>query len=190
MRNQISCPARPTPPGIGSIVSTAQTRPPILTLRGDNVQAVARVNLSLLSNAAATADDQKIRHAILDLVYRGKAIDGQSYPYSPSLAGADNERALLEDAMAAVRDATAPRQWLPDDLKAVVIGAIKMITEGRLTVKDVNELVPKPGRFRRGRALTVLQARTPQAKESAEGSMLDHAAALDGGQSVNDVFND
>ena len=66
---------------------------PPLYPHGDNVQAIARVNLALLSNAAATADDQKIRRAILDLVKRGKVIDGQSYPYSPSLAGADNERA-------------------------------------------------------------------------------------------------
>ena len=50
------------------------------------------MNLPLLNSAAATADDQKIRDAILDLVDRGKMIDGQSYPYSPSLAGARNKR--------------------------------------------------------------------------------------------------
>ena len=49
---------------------------------------------------------------------------------------------LLDDAMAAVRDATAPRRWLPDDLKAVVTGAIKkMKNEGLLVVKDMKELV-------------------------------------------------
>ena len=61
--------------------------------------------------------NQKIRDAILDLINRGKIIDGQSYPYSPSPAGANNERALLDDAMAAVRDATAPRQWPPTTSK-------------------------------------------------------------------------
>ena len=38
-------------------------------------------------------------------------IDGQSYPYSPSLAGAQNARPLLDDAMTAVAKATAPHQW-------------------------------------------------------------------------------
>ena len=136
-------------------VELPNPEPPIYP-HGDNVQAIARVNLSLLSNAAATADDQKIQHAILDLVDRGKIIGGQSYPYSPSLAGADNERALLDDAMAAVRDATAPRPWLPDDLKAVVTGAIKkMKNEGLLVVKEMKELVAEPGRFRKGRGLAV-----------------------------------
>ena len=53
---------------------------------------------------------RKYGDAILDLVDRGKMIDGQSYPYSPSLAGAQNERALLDDAMAAVaeRDGAPP----------------------------------------------------------------------------------
>ena len=165
---------------------------PPLYPHGDNVQAIARVNLALLSSAAATADDQKIQHAILDLVDRGKLIDGQSYPYSPSLAGADNERALLEDALAAVRDATAPRPWLPDDLKAVVTGAIKkMKNEGLLVVKDMKELVAGPGRFRKGRGLAVTQTRTPRAKESVEdGSAVGHATPVDGGQLVNDPFND
>lgn len=132
--------------------------PPIYP-HGDNVQAIARTNLSLLSNAAATADDQKIQRAIMDLVVRCKVIDGQPYPYSPTLAGADNERALLDDAMAAVRDATAPRSWLADDLKAATAGAIKkMKKEGLLEVKDMKELMREPGRFRRGRGLRARSA--------------------------------
>ena len=172
-------------------VELPNPEPPIYP-HGDNVQAIARVNLSLLNNAAATADDQKIQRAILDLVDRGKIIGGQSYPYSPSLAGADNERALLEDALAAVRDATAPRPWIADDLKAVVTGAIKkMKNEGLLAVKDMKELVAGPGRFRKGRGLAVTQARTPPAKESINGGCAaGQATAVDGGQLVNDPFND
>ena len=72
-------------------------------------------------------------------------IDGQSYPYSPSLAGAKNERALLDDAMAAVADATAPRQWAPADLEAVTERAIaKMKDEGWLVEDNMKELMPKP----------------------------------------------
>jgi hypothetical protein len=119
-------------------------------------------------------------------------IDGKPYPYSPSTAGADNERAILDDAMAAVVTATAPQEWRPDDLKAVTAGVIKkMKTEGLLVAKNMKELAPGPGRFRRGRGLTVHEALTPQTKESVEErSVPDHATALDGGQSVNDPFND
>jgi hypothetical protein len=135
-------------------VELPNSEPPIYP-HGDNVQAVERVNLSLL-NTGVTTDDLKIRRAILEIVDRGKIIDGKSYPYSPSTAGADNERAILDDAMAAVAAATAPRGWRPDDLKAVTAGTIKkMKTEGLLAVKDMKELVPEPSRFRRGRGLKV-----------------------------------
>jgi hypothetical protein len=78
-------------------VELPNPEPPIYP-HGDNVQAITRVTLPLMNNAAATADDQKVRRALLDLVGGGKIIDGQSYPYSPSIAGAKNERALLDDA--------------------------------------------------------------------------------------------
>ena len=85
---------------------------------------------------------------------RGKEIDGHAYPYSPSLAGASNQRALLPDAIDAVSRATAPRQWLPGDLEAVIKTAInKMQADGRIVVEDMEDLMPKPGRFRRGRGL-------------------------------------
>jgi hypothetical protein len=110
--------------------------------------------LSVLSNAASTPGDQKIRQAIFDTVQRGKIIDGQSYPYSPSLAGAKNQRALLADATAAVAQATAPRQWLPHDLEAVTTRAIgTMIDDGSLVAHDMEKLMAKPGRFRKGRGL-------------------------------------
>lgn len=131
---------------------------PPLYPHGDNVQAVTREDLPLPNNAAVTEDDQKIRRAILDLVDRGKMIDGQSYPYSPSLAGAQNTRSLLDDAAAAVANATAPRQLPPGDLKAVAERAIaKMKEEGWL----VEEQISNAGRFRRGRALRVGRSRAP-----------------------------
>ena len=147
-------------------VELPNPEPPVYP-RGDNVQAIARVHLPLLNNTAATADDQKIRRAILDLVDRGKMIDGQSYPYSPSLAGAQNTRALLDDATAAVAEATAPRQWPPGDLKAATERAIdKMKEEGLL----VEEQMPSTGRFRRGRALRVDHSRIPSPDIGSDGS--------------------
>ena len=147
-------------------VELPNSEPPIYPY-GDNVQAVERVNLALLQTVTPTKADQKIRDALLDLIKRGKIIDGQSYPYSPSPAGAGRERALLDDAMAAVSDATAPGQWLPDDLKAVIVGAIKkMKAEGLLAEKGMKELMPKPGRFRKGRGLAVVGM--PQAAVQAD----------------------
>ena len=145
-------------------VELPNPEPPLYPF-GDNVQAITRVHLPLLNNAAATADDQKIRDFVLDLVDRGKMIDGQSYPYSPSPAGAQNKRPLLDDAMAAVAEATAPRQWPPGDLKAATERAIaKMKEEGLL----VEEQMPSTGRFRRGRASRVRRSRMPSSdKDSA-----------------------
>jgi hypothetical protein len=127
---------------------------PPLYPHGDNVQAITRVVLPIQPSGAANADDMKIEAAILQLVDRGKEIDGQYYPYSPSPAGANNERALMPDATTAVANATAPRQWLPGDLEAAIKTAInKMLADGRLAVENVEDLMPKPGRFRRARGL-------------------------------------
>jgi hypothetical protein len=113
---------------------------PPLYPHGDKVQAITRVVLPIQPSGAASADDMKIEAAILDLVDRGKEIDGQAYPYSPSLAGAENARALLPDAMVAVESATAPRQWLPGDLKAVINAAIKKLkADGRLIVGEMED---------------------------------------------------
>ena len=60
---------------------------------GDNVQAVARVDLLSISTAPASASDLETRREILDLVDRGKIIDGKSYPYSLNATGAKNRRA-------------------------------------------------------------------------------------------------
>jgi hypothetical protein len=127
---------------------------PPLYPHGDNVQAITRVVLPIQPSGMATADDMKIEAAILEVVDRGKMIDGQAYPYSPSLAGATNERALLPDAVAAVANATAPRCWAPGDLEAVIKAAInKMQADGRLVVEAMAKLMPKPGRFRKARGL-------------------------------------
>jgi hypothetical protein len=141
--------------------------PPIYP-HGDRVQAVVRVNLAVLGSAPA-ADDPKIRRAILDVVQRGKTIESQSYPYSPSPAGATNKRPLLEDAMNAVATATLPRSWQSDDLKAVTERAITdMKSDGWLVEYDIPESAK---RFRRGRALRVDWSKTPwEANGGADGS--------------------
>jgi hypothetical protein len=168
-------------------VELPNPEPPIYP-HGDNVQAISRVNLSLLNNAPAAGDDLNVRRALFDLVARGKIINGQSFPYSPSIAGAKNDRALLADAMAVVVKATAPRRWATSDLEAVTKRTIdKMETEGWIAVGDMKELMSEPGRFRKGRGLTVDRARTPWANASADGG---NAAIEGSGQLVNDAVND
>jgi AAA domain len=116
---------------------------------GDNVQAVARVSLPLPKTAAEAAENEKVQHAILDLVGRGKLIDDVRYPYSANVTGAKNMRALLDDAMAAVRDATPLRPWHSDDLRALVHAAIdKMKVEGQLFEGTIGK-----GRFHGSSAL-------------------------------------
>jgi hypothetical protein len=158
-------------------VELPNPEPPIYPF-GDNVQAITRVPLPFERNAGVAADDVKIRRALLDLVDRGKVIDGQPYPYSPSTAGADNERALLDDAMAAARDATVPRQWLPSDLEALIKDTIKRMKDEKWLIDgQVKDLKPAAKRFRRGRGLAVDWARTPWSASDV--------AHPDGSQSVN-----
>ena len=146
-------------------VDLPNAEPPVY-LFGDSVQAVQRVNLSALQAAPPTADDQKIQDAILDLIERGKMFDGQSYPYSPSLAGATNARAVLDDAMRAVAKATAPQQWSPGDLKVVIQHAItQMKKDGRLFEEEITK-----GRFRTGRALRVNRSCIPRPGTDSEGT--------------------
>ena len=102
-------------------------------------------------------------------------IDDQSYPYSPSLAGAKNERSLLDDAITAVAEATAPHQWPRGDLKAITERTIgKMKEEGLL----VEGQMPNKGRFRRGRALRVERSRIPSSDtDSDKTAPFDNTAA-------------
>jgi hypothetical protein len=114
------------------------------------------VQVPIPNGITGSTDEEKIRKSILDLVDKGKTINGKAYPYSPSAAGADNARALLPDATAAARTITAPRQWSPGDLEAVVKNAIKsMLAEGALVSRPMKELAPKTDRFQRGRGLQV-----------------------------------
>jgi hypothetical protein len=168
-------------------IELPNAEPPIYA-SGDRVQAVERVHLPQ-SSAYATADDQIIKRAIFDTVERGKVIGGLTYPYSPNVTGARNERSLLEDAIAAVQKATAPRPWHPDDLRAVVersIGTMK--SEGWLVEQEI-----PAGRFRRGRALTANWTRTPWAGEghtTPPGDGTLHPGSDPVGQWVNDMAND
>jgi hypothetical protein len=134
---------------------------------GDNVQAVARVQLAPQASGAASMDDHKIRQAILDLVARGKVIEGKVYPYSPNTTGAANVRSILDDAVAAARDATAPRQWAPGDLEAVVATTIKMLLkDGTLVPGEITGT----GRFRRGQGLQVNPSLTSNGDVDAAGT--------------------
>ena len=128
---------------------------PPLYPNGDNVQAITRVVLPIQPSGAASADDMKIEGAIFALVDRGKEIDGQFYPYSASPAGAKNLRPLMPDATIAVANATAPRQWPPGDLEAVIRSAIeKMKTDGRIVEGELKDIAPDAQkRFRKGRGL-------------------------------------
>jgi hypothetical protein len=151
-------------------VELPNPEPPLYPF-GDNVQAVTREYLPLQNNAPAADDDLKVKRALLALIARGKMIDGQSYPYSPSLAGAQNARELLDDAMAVVAKATASRELGPADLEAVTKRAIEtMKNDGWLIEGDMTDLSSKPGRFRRGRGLTVDKAHAPQADIANQGA--------------------
>jgi hypothetical protein len=163
---------------------------------GDRVQAVERIHLPLTSSASTAADDQIIKRSILDTVERGKIIGGVPYPYSPNVTGAKNERALIHDAMAAVANATAPRQWLPGDLQAVVERNIStMKADGWFVEGQI-----AGHRFRRGRTLQVDWPRTPWAADhrnvtkpgiATPYSNPDLQSADEGhGQWVNEVGND
>lgn len=130
---------------------------------GDNVQAIVRVRLPLQPNGSGPTDEDKIRTAIVDLVQRGKVIDGKSYPYSPSAAGNDNARAILPDAITAAQAATSPRAWSPGDLEVLIKAMIKQLQkDGTLAAGAMKDITPDPGRFRKGRGLHVSQSQLAQ----------------------------
>ncbi|WP_426440113.1 AAA family ATPase [Bradyrhizobium genosp. P] len=131
---------------------------------GDNVQAIVRELQPSQTGGAGSTDDQKIRQAILDLVNRGKMINGNFYPYSPNTAGAANERSIMEDAIAAAQTATTPRQWVPGDLEALVKTMIKtMQKEGALASRAITGA----GRFRRRQGLHTDPSLTTNGKPDA-----------------------
>jgi hypothetical protein len=148
-----------------SSIELPNSQPPTYP-SGDRVQAVARVKLPQFSLPATSAHDLTIKKAILEVVDGGKLIDGKSYPYSPNVTGAKNERALLDDAMVAAAKASAPHQWPPGDLQAVVERSIsKMQADGWLGDEEI-----KTGRFRRRRGLRVDWSRTPWSAAADGGS--------------------
>jgi hypothetical protein len=162
---------------------------------GDRVQAIDRARFPTVSRPAATMDDLKIKRAIADVVDRGKVIGGQPHPYSPNTTGAKNQRALLDDAMAAVANATAPRQWQPCDLQAVAERSIDSMRADKWLVEE--EITT--GRFRRGRGLRVDWPRTPWSSADADPVSGDPVETVEkepqhvdegGGQLVNGVVND
>ena len=127
---------------------------------GDGVQAVTRVYLPVI-NAASSNDEQQIRRAILDTIEHGAKMNGQNVPYSPNVAGARNQRTVTDDAMAAVKAATAPRTWLDIDLRSVVKRTIgSLCQDGWIVTDDI-----KTGPARRRKGLRVEWGRTPWALE-------------------------
>ena len=169
-------------------VTIPNPEPPVYPF-GDSVQAVQRVNLVQAANRST--DDQMVRGAILAVIQRGKMIDGDYYPYSPTPAGAKNQRALLDDAKDAIAAATAPRQWQDGHLKAVAEGTIrKMKSEGLIVEKDLNELKPNQKRFRKGRGLTIELSRTVVGHRSdgstgAIGATGSHSGQLFNSRSID-----
>jgi hypothetical protein len=149
-------------------INLQNAEPPIYPY-GDNVQAVVRVQLPVQSRAAGSTEEDKIRQTIIDVVDRRKLIDGKSYPYSPTSSGADNARDLLPDAIAAARSAIAPREIPPGDLEAAVKETIKsLMKEGILVSDNIKDLIPEPGRFRRGRGLRVDHSRISKGGSNAD----------------------
>jgi len=131
-------------------------------MTGDRVQAVERVNFSALPKNSV--DQQAIRRAIVDLLDRGKNIDGVFVPYSPATTGARNARALLADAFEAVRKTTASREWSDQDLEVIIPRELNGLKKEGIIFED--EI--KEGRFRRGRALRVDKLRVPWCSDSGE----------------------
>jgi KaiC/GvpD/RAD55 family RecA-like ATPase len=133
---------------------------------GDKVHAVKRAKFTPANNVQLTVDDKIIRRAILDVVQRGKIIDGETHQYSPKTTGAKNQRSVLDDAKAAVRQAVPHNQWAPGDLKAIVTRAVnRMLTDGWLIDEEIQQ-----GRFRRRRGLRVDWPRTHWPNKEGDGS--------------------
>ena len=97
----------------------------------------------------------------MKLIDRGVMIDGETVPYSPNSTGKNNQRAILDAAMAAVERATPDREWLSRDLRATVERELEALKhEGWVVVEKIDK-----GRFRRSHGLRAAWERTPWAKE-------------------------
>jgi hypothetical protein len=129
---------------------------------GDRVQAVTRADLTRSkASSSASPQDLTMRFELMKLVDRGLTIDGKKVPYSPNSTGNNKMRAILDDAMAAVEQATPDREWLSRDLRAVVERELETLKhEGWVRVEPI-----KGGRFRRSHGLQPVWERTPWAEE-------------------------
>ena len=124
---------RPRALGIGCIALTIPNPEPPVYPFGDNVQAVQRVNLVQAANGALTTRWCG-RH--IGCIERGKMIDGDYYPYSPTWPVRRNHARFWTMPMAAVAAATAPRQWQGGHLKAVTEGTIRKMKSEGLIVEE------------------------------------------------------
>ena len=128
---------------------------------GDRVQAVVRVKLTQSNASAAGAEQLCIRFELLKLIDRGVTINGETVPYSPNSTGKNKMRAILDDAMTAVKRVAGDRQYSPSDLRAVAERELEALKhEGWAVVEPI-----KKGRFRRNQGLRPVWERTPWAKE-------------------------
>jgi AAA domain len=135
--------------------------PPIYP-NGDRVQAVKRTYLTRSKPASLVGPQElAIRFELMKLIDRGLTIDGEKVPYSPNSTGNNKKRAILDDAMAAVRQATENREWLPGDLRATAERELEALKhDGWVVVEKIEK-----GRFRRSYGLRPVWERTRWAKE-------------------------
>ena len=129
---------------------------------GDRVQAVKRAHLTRQKAASPLGSEQlTIRFELMKLVDRGVMIDGETAPYSPNSTGKNNQRAILDHAMAAVEQAFPDKEWFSKDLRATVERELEALKqEGWVVVEKIDK-----GRFRRGYGLRAVWERTPWAEE-------------------------
>src|SRR5262249_203869 len=112
---------------------------------GDRVQAVKRAHLSRQKATPSLGAEQlAIRDEVMKVGDRGATIDGETAPYSPNSTGNNKKRAILEDAMAAVEQATPDREWPFKDLRVTVERELEALKhEGWVVVEKIAK-----GRFR------------------------------------------
>lgn len=125
---------------------TLQNQQPPLYPTGDGVQAVERLSLPIGSNS--NNQQLLIQKAILETIQKGAIVDGQKVPFSPSAAGSQNQRNLMEASIAAAKLSTYPQQWLDNDIRAVVKRAIEELkSKGWVTTETITS---GPARRRKG----------------------------------------
>ena len=131
---------------------------------GDRVQAVARANLTP-SKASSNAGPEQLslRFELLKLIDQGLSIEGETVPSSPNSTGNNKMRAILDEAMVAVKRVSPDREYSLSDLRAVAERELEALKQaGWVVVEPI-----KKGRFRRCQGLRPVWERTPWAKERA-----------------------